>query len=101
MHSEPNFLDNKLNKRFDQNSSFQKEQYQQLVERDEVRGSVGGTMEDSLSHVNANSSLQYAQIEIGDSTVQPLNPANDEEEPGIATINQKVQIQQRLLNQQR
>ena len=31
-----------------------------------MRGSVGGTMEDSLSHANVNSSLQYAQIEIGD-----------------------------------
>ena len=66
MHSEPNALANKLDKRFDQQSSFQREQYQQLVGGDEVRGSVGGTMEDSLSHVNANSSLQYAQIEVGD-----------------------------------
>ena len=72
MHSEPNALANKLDKRFDQQSSFQREQYQQLVGGDEVRGSVGGTMEDSLSHVNANSSLQYAQIEVGDNTVQPL-----------------------------
>lgn len=54
-----------------------------------MRGSVGGTMEDSMSQANINSSLHYANNEIGDNSRLPLaaNDNTDEHEPGVATIN--------------
>ena len=58
MYSEPNNLKH-IGPRIDQSNSFQNDQLQ--YGGNEVRGSVGGTMEDSLSQMNPHSQVQMAE----------------------------------------
>ena len=54
MYSEPNNMKT-VGQRIDQSTSFQNDQLQ--YGGNEVRGSVGGTMEDSLSQMNPHSQV--------------------------------------------